>query len=240
MQMAGNSTAHGFAEKSGSPSLSIWPQDGVGGMMPTPRNDSVASPRIAPGTANAAVTMRGASAFGSRCFAMILLGLAPTDRAASTNSRSLSASTCPRVSRATPTQPTIAIATKISIRPSRILPNGLLRYLDRVIWREHRREGRDDERRGDDNEATDCGLVPHESVERVPPKGALLAHKDVEFGGALLCGARGGHYFATLIRGSSIPYTRSTDRFATTMNNAYISVVAMITGYSSARMLRTY
>src|SRR5688500_15933696 len=116
MQMPGMSTAHGLDEKSGKPSLIIWPHDGVGGMMPTPRNDRVASPRIALGTANAAVTMSGASAFGSRCFDMIRPELAPTERAASTNSRSLSASTCPRVSRATPTQPTIALATEIRMQ----------------------------------------------------------------------------------------------------------------------------
>src|SRR6266542_6861216 len=100
MHRAGRSTAHGFAEKSGNASKIIAPHDGVGGLIPTPRNDSVDSPMIAFGTLKAAETISGARAFGSRCLNMIRPGVAPTDRAASTNSRSLRDSTWPRVRRA--------------------------------------------------------------------------------------------------------------------------------------------
>ena len=90
MQKAGRSTGHGVVEKTTNPSLIMAPHVGVGGLTPIPRNDSVASVSMAPGTAKAIDTITGARMFGKRCFSMILTGLAPMARAASMNSRCLS------------------------------------------------------------------------------------------------------------------------------------------------------
>ena len=93
MHSAGRSTGHALVEKTTKPSLIMTPHDGVGGLMPMPKNDSVASASMAVGMLNATETMTGARMFGKRCRDMIRRAGAPIARAASTNSRSLSAST---------------------------------------------------------------------------------------------------------------------------------------------------
>ena len=59
------------------------------------------------------VTITGPREFGIRCLRMILTGGEPAAWAASTYSFSLIDSTCPRTSRASPTQLTRPIATKM-------------------------------------------------------------------------------------------------------------------------------
>ena len=46
------------------PSPTIWPHDGVGGLMPTPMNESAASVKIASGMPKVTATTMGDSAFG--------------------------------------------------------------------------------------------------------------------------------------------------------------------------------
>ena len=64
----------------------IWPQLGVGGLMPTPRKLSAASAKIARGMPSVTETMMGASELGSRWPKMMRGERAPTLRDASTNS----------------------------------------------------------------------------------------------------------------------------------------------------------
>ncbi len=73
-----------------------FPQLGVGGWMPKPRNDSVLSTRIASATTSVAFTMIGPMQFGSTWRTMMRVFDAPIARAASTNSRSRRASVAPR------------------------------------------------------------------------------------------------------------------------------------------------
>ena len=78
----------------------MLPHDGSGGTTPTPRNDSAASSRIALATISGAKTMIVDVRFGSSSPNIVRSGPAPWARAASTNSRSRSASTSPRIGRA--------------------------------------------------------------------------------------------------------------------------------------------
>src|SRR3990167_5706084 len=87
------------------PSPTIWPHEGVGGLIPTPMNESAASVKIASGMPNVTDTTIGVSAFGSTWRVSSRLNPAPRARAPSTNSFSLIESTWARVCRAMPTQP---------------------------------------------------------------------------------------------------------------------------------------
>ena len=118
MQNEGRSTGQGVVEKTMKPSLIMTPQVCVGGRMPIPKNESTDSVSMAPGIAKATVTMTGARMFGKTCLRMMRPGPAPIARAASTNSRFFVARTWPRTSRATPTQFTTAMPTKITRSPS--------------------------------------------------------------------------------------------------------------------------
>src|SRR5205823_4150425 len=105
----------------------------------------------------------------------------------------------------------------------------------RVVRGDDRSEDRHERGNGDDPEAEHRGLVAAQPPERVLPQRSLLAREDVHLDGALLGRAGGdrchlGRYFASLIRGSSTPYTMSTLMLATMMRNAYSRVVAMMTG----------
>ena len=84
----------------GEASEIIWPQLGVGGWTPTPRNDSAASNRIAAGRNVVANTMIGAVKFGNNSLTMIRKFEAPSDLDASTNSFSRNDRTWPRMIRA--------------------------------------------------------------------------------------------------------------------------------------------
>ena len=83
------------------PSAVSLPQDARGGWTPMPMKARVASARMAPGMPRVTATMMGPIPFGSRCRVTMLRSLTPMARAASTNSVSLSASSCPRTRRAT-------------------------------------------------------------------------------------------------------------------------------------------
>src|SRR6266511_2037828 len=78
----------------------MLPHEGAGGWMPSPRNDSDASARIAKAKLSEAWTTIGVAAFGSTCRLTIHQFGAPSTRAASTYSRALIASTWPRIRRA--------------------------------------------------------------------------------------------------------------------------------------------
>src|SRR6266498_1285749 len=77
----------------------MFPQLGVGGTTPTPRNDSVASKTMALGTSRVAITITGASTFGRMSTNMIRNGLDPIARAASMYSFSLMDRVWPRTIR---------------------------------------------------------------------------------------------------------------------------------------------
>ena len=81
------------------------PSDGCVGGTPTPRNDSVASVRIAVATWIVASTSTGPMTLGSTCFRMMRSGATPTTRAACTYSLLRSTSVEPRTVRAYCTQP---------------------------------------------------------------------------------------------------------------------------------------
>src|SRR5438309_8970631 len=98
--IAGASTMWGEMRMAWKPSAAMAPQEGVGGGTPRPRKLRKASKRIAMGMPMVAWTISGPRAFGRMWRKMILLALAPPERAASTNSRSRKASVWPRTSRA--------------------------------------------------------------------------------------------------------------------------------------------
>src|SRR5882757_2024115 len=79
----------------------MFPQVAVGGSTPIPRNDNVDSKTMDKGISIVAYTIVGARTLGRMSTNMIRRWLAPTERAASTNSRSLIDSTCPRTMRPT-------------------------------------------------------------------------------------------------------------------------------------------
>src|SRR5438034_541764 len=74
-------------------------QSAVGGCVPRPRNDRPAVARILAPTSRLNATMTGDSKCGSTCRPRMTASLAPSARAASTNSRSRSESTTPRTRR---------------------------------------------------------------------------------------------------------------------------------------------
>src|SRR6185312_9003519 len=80
------------------------PSDGCVGGTPTPRNDSVASVMMASAKLMVAMTSTGPSTLGSTWRNMMVAGLSPISRAASTYSLLASTSTEPRTVRAYWTQ----------------------------------------------------------------------------------------------------------------------------------------
>ena len=76
------------------------PHAGSGGCTPRPRNDSAASDRIAKARLSDVWTMIGATTLGRMCVLRILPSVAPSDRAAVTNTWFLIPNTEPRVMRA--------------------------------------------------------------------------------------------------------------------------------------------
>src|SRR3569833_2336218 len=77
----------------------MLPQLGVRGSVPAPRKDSVDSKMIAVGSVIEPSTVTGAMRFGITSMNMIRTLPAPSDLAASMNSRSLICNTCPRTIR---------------------------------------------------------------------------------------------------------------------------------------------
>ena len=75
------------------------PHVGVEGGTPSPRNESAASAMIAEAIANVPITSADCIRFGSRCFMMMRVCVAPNERAATMNSRSFSVSALARVTR---------------------------------------------------------------------------------------------------------------------------------------------
>src|SRR5271167_5016823 len=80
------------------------PQLGVGGWMPRPRKERVASKTMAVGMYSVASTSTGASRFGRMSTNMMRNGPAPSDLAASMYSFSFSDSVWPRTIREMPAQ----------------------------------------------------------------------------------------------------------------------------------------
>jgi hypothetical protein len=108
---AGNSTICGESKRWERASLSMFPQLAAGGGTPRPRKLSVASASTTPAMPMAACTMSGCRIFGRMCRVKMRKSEAPSARAASTNSFSLTASTCARTRRAYPTHPPIESAS---------------------------------------------------------------------------------------------------------------------------------
>jgi hypothetical protein len=82
------------------PVPSIVPQDGSGGWTPRPRNDSVASARMAVDNASVVWTISGAATLGRTWSESTRPAPAPAARAASMYSRPATARTGPRATRA--------------------------------------------------------------------------------------------------------------------------------------------
>ena len=80
------------------------PSDGVGGLMPKPRNESAASTMIAAPTDSVPLTTIGPSVFGRMCRNMMRMSPEPAAFAASTYSFSRSDRNTPRTMRARPVQ----------------------------------------------------------------------------------------------------------------------------------------
>src|SRR5436190_2020183 len=99
------------------PSPTIWPHEGVGGLIPTPMNESAASVKIASGMPNVTATTMGVSALGMMCRPSSRPKPAPRARAPSTYSFSLMTRTCARVWRAIPTHPVRPIGETGEGRP---------------------------------------------------------------------------------------------------------------------------
>ena len=95
---------HSPENKNSLPMRISVPSDGSVGGTPTPRNDSVASVRIAVAMLIVASTSTGPSTLGSRCRAMMPSGATPITRAACTYSLFFSTIVEPRTVRAYCTQ----------------------------------------------------------------------------------------------------------------------------------------
>ena len=82
------------------PSCTIPPQDGVGGWMPRPRNESVASSTMARASSRVAMTTMEESTLGSTWRSTTRASEPPRAWIDSTNSRERRTSTCERRMRA--------------------------------------------------------------------------------------------------------------------------------------------
>ena len=89
--------SHGAISMNRRLSLSISPQEGVGGWVPSPRKLRPASTWMAVERKNVACTITGESTLGNMKKNMMLRSLAPTERTASMYSSCLTAITLPRV-----------------------------------------------------------------------------------------------------------------------------------------------
>jgi hypothetical protein len=94
----------------------MFPQLAVGGWMPRPRKDSVASKTTACGMYSVASTSTGASRFGRMSKNMMRNGPAPSDLAASMYSFSLMDRVWPRTIRAIPAQAKKEMTPMITVR----------------------------------------------------------------------------------------------------------------------------
>lgn len=100
--------------------------------MPSPRNDSTASPRIAAGTATVACTRITDVALGRTCRARTHRSLAPSTTAAATKSSDLSRRVSERTTRMTPgicaipmaTAALVRLAPRMAARPTAMIRNG--------------------------------------------------------------------------------------------------------------------
>ncbi len=86
-------------------SVSIWPQDGVGGLMPTPRKERAASATMLEGKARAPYVITGAASEGSSSRRAMAHLRRPLSRAAATKSRDVRASAWARTIFEMPDQP---------------------------------------------------------------------------------------------------------------------------------------
>ena len=98
--MLGKTVSQGASRSTSRPLSIMLPQVGVGSVMPRPRKLSIDSVRIAAGTRSVQRTMTGSMPFGSTWRSRMRPVLAPAARAASTYSRSRTASAAARVTRA--------------------------------------------------------------------------------------------------------------------------------------------
>src|SRR5215472_16670924 len=98
----GKTAVQGAIDMSVWASFSMFPQLGVGGWIPSPRNERVLSAMMAVAIPSVAATMMGASALGSRCLVIIRRFDTASALAASTNWRSLSERKLARISLDTP------------------------------------------------------------------------------------------------------------------------------------------
>ena len=111
--MPGKSPYHGAWWRNDRPVFSIEPHEGVGGWVPSPRNESAASRSMATAPVTATWTTMGVRALSRIVRNMRYAGPTPSARVAMTNSRSLSESVLARVRRANEgmlTTPTASIA----------------------------------------------------------------------------------------------------------------------------------
>lgn len=102
---AGSSRYCGAAWYQTSADVSICPQDGVGGLTPTPRKESAASAEMLDGKSSAAYVMTGAASEGSSSRRAICHWFQPLSRAAATWSSDLRLSVAARTIFAVPPQP---------------------------------------------------------------------------------------------------------------------------------------
>src|SRR5450759_2291991 len=100
MAAPGKIASHGSFARKVAPVLIICPQSAVGTCAPSPRNDKVASARMAKPADKETWTMTGLSRFGIRWRTMMRIGVAPSERVAAMNSICLSWRTSARTRRA--------------------------------------------------------------------------------------------------------------------------------------------
>ena len=98
--MPGRIETHQACSMSPRPSATITPHDGVGGGIPTPRNDNAASSTMTYPTWSVASTRIEGIRFGTMWRSMIVRLEQPAMRASATNSCCLRPSVSPRTRRA--------------------------------------------------------------------------------------------------------------------------------------------
>jgi hypothetical protein len=123
MAMAGPSSCQGYSDITPAPSATREPQEARGAETPRPRKDRNDSVMMNCGTMRVENTTMTPRVLGVRWRKMIRAGLAPMERAASTNSACLRLITCPRTTRHRVSQEISATATNRlrMLRPNRAI-----------------------------------------------------------------------------------------------------------------------
>ena len=115
--MCGDTRTYGAAESI------IWPQEMIGASRPMPKKLNVASAPTNPPKAIVATTITGVSELGSTCRRKMCASLAPSARAATTNSASRTWITDARMMRVMPVQPSTVNASTTAVNCAALSPS---------------------------------------------------------------------------------------------------------------------